>query len=311
MSTSEFKSDLIVESNDTSSRDFISGPEAALPDTSSSEDGIRYFAARRGWGVVDLRELWAFRDLFVSLALRDLRVRYRQTAIGVAWAVIRPVTLMVVFVALFRLLGRIPASDEKTYAVTLFAGLLPWQLFATTLTMSTSSLVANQHILTKVYFPRLILPMIPLAVGFVDFAVAFLVLIGLMVWYGVVPTFGLLFVPAFVAMAIFTAFALSTWLSAANALYRDVEHAVPFVVQVGMFLSPVVYEMRAVIPDRWQTLYALNPLVCVLEGFRWAILGGEPPPLVPSLLSFMIVVAVFTGGLWYFRRVERFVADRI
>ncbi len=272
---------------------------------------MQYFEASHRLSLIDFRELWAYRDLFLSLVLRDLQVQYRQTIIGVAWAVIRPLTLMVVFSALFRLLGRVPASDSGTYAVSLYAGLLPWQFFSTTLTKSTSSLVANQQILTKVYFPRLILPMVPLAVGLVDFAIAFVVLIGLMIWYGIVPTVGLILLPAFVVLLVLASFAVSTWLCAANALYRDIEHAVPFVIQVGMFISPVVYEMRAVIPESWQGIYSLNPLVGVLEGFRWALLGNEAPPVSSMLFSLVVVLTVLVGGLWYFRGVERSVADRV
>ncbi len=285
--------------------DLSAGTFATAP-----EDGLIYYEARGGLGFADFRELWAYRDLFFSLALRDLQVQYRQTFIGVAWAVIRPLTLMIVFTALFRMLGRIPASNEQTYAVTLYAVLLPWQLFATTLTKSTSSLVANEAILTKVYFPRLILPLVPIAVGLVDFAIAFVVLLGLMFWYGVMPTVTILLVPFFVALAVLVSFAFGTWLSAANALYRDIQHAVPFVVQVGMFVSPVIYEM-AEVPEKWRTLYSLNPMVGVLEGFRWSLLGQQEPPLTAIALSIMISAVVLAGGLVYFRRIERFVADRV
>ncbi len=280
-------------------------------DESKSADGLKYYRARRGWRFVDFQELWAYRDLFFSLASRNFKIQYRQTIIGVAWAIIRPLTLMIVFTAFFKLLGRVPASDERTYAVALYAGLLPWQLFATTLTKSTSSLVENQQILTKVYFPRLILPLVPFAVGVIDFCVAFVVLLGLMTWHGIAPTIGILLVPAFVMMAIATSFAISTWLSAANALYRDIEHAVPFIVQVGMFISPVVYEMRAIVPERWQGIYSLNPMVGVLEGFRWALLGKAQPPWLSLGLSILVTTTILLGGLLYFRRVERFVADRV
>lgn len=279
--------------------------------TATSVDGLRYYEARSGLDFADLRELWAYRDLFFSLALRDLQVQYRQTIIGVAWAVIRPLILMVVFTTLFRLMGRIPATNTGTYAVSLYAGLLPWQLFATTLGKSTSSLVANESILTKVYFPRLILPLVPIAVGLVDFAIAFVVLLGLMAWYGVALKATILLVPLFVVLAVLVSFALGTWLSAANALYRDIQHAVPFLIQVGMFVSPVVYEMAATIPERWQTVYSLNPMVGVLEGFRWALLGETPAPLTAIGLSLVISLVILASGLVYFRKVERVVADRV
>ena len=299
------------QQNDASAQqNNVSAQQLATADL-SGDSGLQFYEAKTGLDFADLRELWAYRDLFYSLALRDLQVQYRQTLIGVAWAVIRPLILMVVFTTLFRLLGRIPATNTGTYAVSLYAGLLPWQLFATTLGKSTSSLVANESILTKVYFPRLILPLVPIAVGLVDFAVAFVVLLGLMVWYGVAFSATILLVPLFVALAVLVSFAFSTWLSAANALYRDIQHAVPFLIQVGMFVSPVVYEMSAAVPEKWQTIYSLNPMVGVLEGFRWALLPGTPAPLTAIALSITISLVVLAGGLVYFRRIERFVADRV
>jgi len=273
---------------------------------------MRFFGQGSVGRAASLRELWAYRDLFLSLALRDLQVQYRQTVIGVLWALIRPVMLMIVFTVLFQLMGKFPAKDPGTYAVTLYTALLPWLMFTNTLTKSTSSLVLNQQILTKVYFPRLILPMVPLAVGLIDFVIAFVVLIGMMVWYSITPSINLLCVPLFVLLAMTASFAIGMWLSAANALYRDIGYAVPFAIQIGMFLSPVVYEMNAVIPQRWQLLYSLNPMVGVLEGFRWALLGGERAfPFVPVLFSVGMVMIVLIFGVLYFRRVERFVADRV
>ena len=272
---------------------------------------LRYFGSQTDGGIASVRELLEYRDLFLMFAIRDLRLQYRQTVIGVAWAVLRPVILMCVFTALFRLLGRIPASDEGAYAVSLYAGLLPWQLFATTLTRSTSSLVANESIITKVYFPRLILVMIPLAVGFVDFLIASVVLLGLMFWYGMTPSITLLAAPFFVGLVVLASFALGTWLSAANALYRDIQYLVPFGVQVGMYVSPIVYEMRVVIPEEWQFLYCLNPMAGAVEGFRWALLGTPCPSIAMVLPSFLISSLMLVGGLLYFRRTERLVADRV
>ncbi len=270
-----------------------------------------WYGQRGRWELLNVRELFAYRDVLWSLMLRDLKVQYRQTIIGVAWAVLRPVTLMIIFTSLFRLLGRLPAEDPGTYVVSLYAGLLPWQLFASSVAKSTSSLVANEAILSKVYFPRIIFPLIPLGVSLVDFAVSLSVLGMMMAWYQIVPSAGLMATPIFILLTLIASVALSSWLSAANALYRDVEYAVPFVLQAGMFVSPVVYEMNAVVPEGWRWLYSLNPLVGPLEGFRWSLLGHPSPPVNSIVLSTMVSLSMLIGGLIYFRHVERTVADRI
>jgi lipopolysaccharide transport system permease protein len=283
--------------------DVADPPAPALP--------MRYYAQRTGWQLVNLAELRQCRELIWILGLRDLKVRYRQTLIGVAWAVLQPLTLMLIFTAFFRLLGHRPVSGTVPYEVSVFCGLLPWQLFAATLTQCTHSLVVNRNLVTKVYFPRLALPLSTLLVGLVDFAIGLVVLTGLMTWCGVYPGWPVLALPVLLVTAALTSIAVGLWLAALNAIYRDVEFVVPFLVQVGFFVSPVVYETAAVVPAQWRWLYALNPMVGVLDGFRWALLGAGPPPWQTVGMSLIGGAALLAGGLVYFRRMERFFADRI
>lgn len=268
---------------------------------------------RAGWRLVDLREVWRYRELLWILALRDIKVRYKQTFIGVAWAILQPVTKMVIFTTLFRLIGRTPAEQDVAYpyAVTLYCALLPWELFANALAQSSESIVLNQQLVTKVYFPRVIVPVAPIVAGLLDFALAFLVLIGMMVYYGITPSWQALMLPLFIAFAVAAALSMGLWLSALNALYRDFRYAMPFLIQIGFFISPVIYETQAIIPPPWRSAFALNPMVGVLEGFRWALLGKTEPPLLPMLISAAAVALLLLGGLVYFRRMERLFADRV
>jgi lipopolysaccharide transport system permease protein len=270
---------------------------------------------QRGWSPIDLRELWTYRELIGFLALRDVKVRYKQSLLGIAWAVLQPLLTMAVFSLLFGALlgpGAMPTVEGVPYAVSTFCALVPWQLFAAVLHASGNSLVVNQNLITKVYFPRLVAPLAPALGALVDFAVAFAVLIVIMLVTGVTPGPALLAVPLFTAMAVLAALSVSLWLSALNAMYRDVRHVLPFLAQAWMFATPVVYTTASVLGDQpaWmRVLYGLNPMVGVIEGFRWALLGAPPPSwtlLVPSLLA---VVALFVGGLFYFRRMERTFAD--
>ncbi|MCP4891248.1 MAG: ABC transporter permease [Planctomycetaceae bacterium] len=281
------------------------------PDPTLAERPMRYYSARTGWQLVDLAELWEYRDLIWMLSLRDIKVKYRQTIVGVAWAVIQPLITMVVFGVLFQLIKGQPTTGDVPYAVTCLCGLVPWQLFAGTLSQSTSSLVVNQNLVTKVYFPRVALPLSTLVAGLVDFGIAFVILVGTMAALGVVPSAAIALLPLMVMLVLLTSIAFGLWLSSLNALYRDIEYAVPFFIQIGFFVSPVVYEMNAVIPAKWQWLYSLNPMVGVLEGFRWAMLGTESPPVTSVLLSVIGVLFVLISGLVYFRRMERHFADRI
>lgn len=254
-----------------------------------------------------LRDLWAYRELLYFLAWRDFKVRYKQTVLGVAWAIIQPFFTMVVFSIFFGYLGKIP-SDGLPYPVFAYCALLPWALFAHALGESSNSVVNNQSLITKVYFPRLIIPIAPLFVGLVDFGIACLVLIGMMLFYGIVPGVAVLTVPLFVLLAVLTALAVGLWLSALNALYRDVGHAIPFLVQAWMYASPVAYA-ASLIPERWRTLYALNPIVGVIEGFRWALLGTRSGAGAMVVTSIGVVLVLLICGAFYFRRMEKTLAD--
>jgi lipopolysaccharide transport system permease protein len=269
----------------------------------------------RGWVSIDLPELWRYRELIGFLALRDLKARYKQSFLGAAWAVLQPLVTMVVFTLLFGLLlGRedMPTMEGVPYAVSTYCALVPWQLFAAALTASGDSLVANQHLITKVYFPRLVVPLAPILAALVDFVLAFAVLLGMMFAFGVTPGWGALALPLLTLLAVATALAVSLWLSALNALYRDVRHALPFLAQTWMFATPVVYTAASVLkgqPDWVRCVYGLNPMAGVVEGFRWALLGGSTPPWEALATSVVVVAVLLVGGALFFRRMERTFAD--
>ena len=276
-----------------------------------AQSGLRFYSTQRGFGLSDLGELWRFRELIWTFALRDLKVRYRQTLIGVAWAVVQPVTTMIVFGVLFTLIKGKPHSEVVAYPVTSMCGLVPWQLFASTVVAATLSVSGNAQLVQRVYFPRVALPIASIIPAMVDFLIALLVLMGMMFAFGVMPTWRIVFLPVMVMGIVLVSMSLSLWLSALNAIYRDVQYAVPFLIQIAMLASPVVYEMRAVVPENWQTLYACNPMVGVLEGFRWSLLGTPPPDWMPIAISSSVAGLLLFGGLIYFRRMERYFADRI
>jgi lipopolysaccharide transport system permease protein len=271
----------------------------------------------RGWVGLDLPELWRHRELIGFLALRDIRIRYKQSLLGAAWAVLQPLLTMVVFTLLFGLLlGRrgMPTVEGVPYAVSTYCALVPWQLFATSLASSGDSLVTNQHLIRKVYFPRLVAPIAPLLAALLDFGIALAVLFGMMLYYGVEVGWSLLALPLFVLLAILTSLGVSLWLSAANALYRDVRFATPFLIQLWMFVTPVVYTTASVMtsqPEWVQLLYALNPMAGVTEGFRWALLGAPSPPAHVLGASLVAVSLLLVGGALYFRRMERTFADLV
>jgi lipopolysaccharide transport system permease protein len=254
-----------------------------------------------------LRDLWAYRELLYFLAWRDFKVRYKQTVLGAAWAIIQPLFTMVVFSIFFGYLGKIP-SDGVPYPVFAYCALLPWSLFAHALNESSNSLVNNQGLITKVYFPRLIIPIAPLFVGLVDFVIAFVVLLGLMLFYGILPGFPLIAAPLFVLMAVVTALAVGMWLSALNVQYRDVRYTIPFLTQLWLFATPVAYP-SSLLPEPWRSLYGLNPMAGVVEGFRWALLGRTTAPGPLIAVSCLAVIALLIGGLWYFNRMEQTFAD--
>ena len=260
-----------------------------------------------GWVPLDLRAIWEYRELLYFLTWRDIKVRYKQTALGVAWAVIQPVLIMVVFSIFFGRLAKVP-SDGLPYPIFTFCALLPWQLFAHALTESSNSLVANEKLITKVYFPRLVIPLSAVLAGLVDFVCAFFVLLGMMFYYGIVPTSAVWTLPLFVLLAVATALAVGLWLSALNVEYRDVRYTIPFIAQFWLFISPVAYP-SSLVPEQWRLLYALNPMVGVVEGFRWALLGKAEGPGPMLAVSVAVVVFLLVGGLYYFRRMEKSFAD--
>jgi lipopolysaccharide transport system permease protein len=265
----------------------------------------------------DLRELWRYRELVWLLALRDVRVRYKQAALGVAWALIQPLATLVLFGSLFGLLlgpRGLPTRPGVPYAVSTFCALVPWQLFARALASSGESLVANHALITKVYFPRLAAPLASVAASLVDFALAFAVLLAMLAIHGISPGPACLALPLFTLLAVASALAVSLWLSALNALARDVRHALPFLAQLWMFATPVVYTAESVLggrPPAWKILYGLNPMTGVVEGFRWALLGGSAPPWDLLAASSLGVSALLLGGLFFFQRLERSFADLV
>lgn len=263
----------------------------------------------RGWISLNLRDLWEYRDLLYFLVWRDIKVRYKQTAIGAAWAIIQPFMTMVVFSVFFGGLAKVP-SDGIPYPVFAYCALLPWQLFAHALTESGNSLVANQNLITKVYFPRLVIPLAAVLSGIVDFGIAFPVLLGLMFFYGIVPTAAVVTLPLFVLLAVATALAVGLWLSALNVEYRDVRYTIPFLTQFWLFLTPVAYS-STLVPEQWRALYGLNPLAGVVEGFRWALLGKANVLGPMMLVSVSIVVLLLLGGVYYFQKTEKTFADLV
>jgi lipopolysaccharide transport system permease protein len=263
---------------------------------------------RHGWRDLGLREFWAYRELLYFFIWRDLKVRYKQTAFGALWAIIQPLLLMVVF-TLF--LGRIKgiAPSGVPYAIFAFSGLVPWTLFSSSLSGSAGSLVSASNLLQKVYFPRLLLPTAAIGSQVVDFAIAMVVLVLLMLYFGFVPSLAALWILPLTALALTAALAVGIWLSAINVRYRDVRYAVPFLIQIWLFATPVVYSAD-LIPDQFQAIYRLDPMVGVIEGFRWALLGaGGPPPIATLAGSVAITAAILLTGVAYFRRVERSFAD--
>jgi lipopolysaccharide transport system permease protein len=262
----------------------------------------------RGWLDLDLRELWEYRELLYVLTWRDVKVRYKQTAIGALWVVLQPVLTMLLFSVLFGQFARLP-SEGVPYPLFVFAALLPWQLFARALSDSSASLVQNQNLVTKVYFPRVMMPLSAVLAGLIDFVIALAVLLALMLIYGFVPTLAILTLPLFLLMAIAAALGVGLWLAALNVQYRDVAYAMPFLTQFWFFATPIAYS-SSLVPEPWRALLGLNPMAGVADGFRWALLGAAPPgPLLA--VSAGVVLALLVSGLIYFRRTEDSFADLI
>lgn len=260
----------------------------------------------RKWVPVDLHELWAYRELITAFTMRDVKLRYKQTGLGIAWALLQPLLTMLIFTIFFGGLAKIP-SNGVPYPLFVLAALLPWTLFAEGLTRSTTTMVTNSNIMTKVYFPRLIMPLSSILSPLVDFAVSFIILLAMMVYYGYVPTINMVFLPLFLLLALATSLGVGLWLSALNVKYRDFQYTVPFLIQIWMFASPVVYA-SSLVPESLRVWYGLNPMAGVIEGFRWAILGnGAPSAMV--LVSVGMVLAILVSGMFYFRRMEQYYAD--
>jgi lipopolysaccharide transport system permease protein len=256
------------------------------------------------------RDLWHYRELFRVLAWRDVAVRYKQTVIGAAWALIRPFLTMVVFTVIFGKLANLP-SEGAPYAIMVFAGMLPWTLFSSALSDTSNSVVGNSNLISKVYFPRLIVPMAAVGVAFVDFAINFVMLVLLMIWYQFVPGWQIVLLPAFTALALLAGLGPGLWLTALNVRYRDVRYTIPFLVQLGLYASPVGYS-STIIPEQWRILYSVNPVVGVIDGFRWCILGGQSQLYLPGfLLSLGATVFFLWLGFRQFRKMEKTFADLI
>ena len=270
----------------------------------------RVLRAQRGFAHLDLRELWRYRELFVFLSWRDILVRYKQTYLGIAWAVLQPVLTMLVFTVIFGRLAKFP-SNGMPYAVMTFAALLPWQFFANALAESSNSVVASANIISKVYFPRLIIPASAVLSGLLDFAISLAIMGGLMLWYRIPFQPLLLLLPGFLFVAFCASFATGTWLAALNVKYRDVKYVVPFFTRMGLYISPVGF-MSTIVPGPWRFCYSLNPMVGVIDGFRWCILGPGFEPYWPGFWASVVGVGVLLiSGVLYFRRTEKTFADLI
>lgn len=276
------------------------------PTTAPDDLPVTIITPPKKWVPIDFKELWAYRELLYIFTWRDVKLRYKQTALGAAWAIIQPLFAMVIFTVIFGGFAKIP-SEGVPYPLFSLAALLPWTLFAEGLSRSTLSMVQNQNILTKVYFPRLIMPLSGILSPLVDFCVSFSILVVMMAYYGFMPTVNVIFLPLFILFAVLTSLSVGIWLSALNVMYRDFQYTVPFLVQIWLYASPVVYP-SSLLPEKWQVLYGLNPMAGVIEGFRWALLGTNPPGAMMGV-SLAVVLALLVAGIFYFRRVEQYYAD--
>ena len=257
------------------------------------------------------RDLWRYRELFYVLAWRDITVRYKQTVIGVLWALIRPFLTMVIFTVVFGKLAKLPSAGSAPYALMVFAGMLPWTFFSTALSEASNSLIGNANLISKVYFPRLIVPSAAVVTSFIDFLISFLILVGMMVWYRFLPGWQILLLPGFIVVAFLASLGPGLWITALNVRFRDFRYIIPFLVQFGLYVSPVGFS-SSVVPEKWRLLYSLNPMVGVIDGFRWCILGGDSPLYIPGFILSLVIVAFFLWlGITSFRKMERSFADLI
>ena len=287
-----------------------SNPSVAVPlGSSASRAATVRIEPPHGWFALHLRELWDYRELLYFFVWRDVKVRYKQTVIGVLWVVLQPLLTMGAFTLIFGRLAKLP-SNGLPYPVFYFAAVVPWAYFSTALQKCTSIIVDNQNVITKVYFPRLVLPIAAVSSGLVDFSIGFVVMIALTLSYGLRPTIATLLLPVLILLAVLTALGVGLWTSALNALYRDVSSIIPFFVQFWMLASPVAYP-SSLVPERWRLLYGLNPMAGVIDGFRWALTGHGQPPGPMMLVSAAMVVVLLIGGLFFFQRMEGNVTDRV
>jgi lipopolysaccharide transport system permease protein len=261
----------------------------------------------KGWVALQLQELWAYRELLYFLVWRDIKVRYKQTAIGAAWAIIQPLFTMIIFSLFFGRLGKIP-SDGVPYPIFCYTALVPWTFFSQGLSQASNSLVGSANLIKKVFFPRLSIPIASVTSGLIDFALAFLVLLGMIVYYGILPTVNVIWLPLLVLLTLVTSLGVSLWLSALNVNFRDVHHIIPFLTQFWLFATPIAYP-SSLLSEPWRTLYSLNPMVGVVEGFRWALLGTETAPGPMLIVSSLAALALLVSGTFYFRRLEKTFAD--
>jgi len=274
-----------------------------------SEVPIILIKPTKGWVSLKLDELWEYRELLYFLVWRDVKVRYKQTVLGAAWAIIQPFFTMVVFSLFFGKLAKMP-SDGIPYPLFSFAALVPWAFFANGLSQSSNSLVGSAHLITKVYFPRLVVPISSVISGILDFALAFVVLLGMTLYYGMIPTFNIIWLPFLLLLAFVTALGVGMWFSALNVQFRDVRYILPFMTQFWMFATPIVYP-SSLLPEPWRTVYGLNPMVGVVEGFRWALLGTQTAPGPIIIVSSLASIVILIGGAFYFKRMEKTFADLV
>lgn len=261
----------------------------------------------KGWVSLRLDELWTYRELLYFFVWRDIKIRYKQTVIGILWAIIQPFFTMVIFSLFFGQLAKVP-SDDLPYPIFSYAALVPWTFFANALTLASNSLVIGADMLKKIYFPRFTMPIASVLTGVVDFTLAFTVLIGMMAFYGFVPTANVIWLPCFLLLALVTSLGVSLWLSAMNVLFRDVRYAISFIAQAWFFATPIIYP-SSLLPEPWRTLYGINPMAGVVEGFRWALLGTDTPPGPMIIVSSLVALGLLVSGAFYFRRMEKSFAD--
>jgi lipopolysaccharide transport system permease protein len=277
--------------------------------TESGDDLVYLIRPSKGWRFLNLKELWEYRELIYFLIWRDIKVRYKQTVLGAAWSILKPVMTMVVFTVIFNKFAKID-SEGLPYPIFAFAGLMPWNFFSESINRGGTGLVGNAHLISKVYFPRLIIPLASVTTPVVDFMLSFFVFIAMMIWFGIKPGYGTLYLPLILFLTLITAFSVSLWLSALNVRYRDVGYTIPFIIQLWLYASPVAYPV-SLVPEKWRFFYNINPMVGVIEGFRWALLGKDIPDFRLMIVSGIIVVALLCSGILYFRHTEQTFADVI